>query len=119
MIRRPPRSTRVRSSAASDVYKRQPILLQDRKHFLYSVSAATVENSGIYVGSLDSKPSGRTDKKLLPYGSWLYYAPSPDPTTGHLLSVRAGTLVAQEFSVKHLELTGDVEPIATGLSNAF
>ncbi|WP_460379559.1 hypothetical protein, partial [Staphylococcus aureus] len=24
MIRRPPRSTRVRSSAASDVYKRQP-----------------------------------------------------------------------------------------------
>src|SRR5665811_2631940 len=25
MIRRPPRSTRVRSSAASDVYKRQPI----------------------------------------------------------------------------------------------
>jgi serine/threonine protein kinase len=96
-----------------------PILLQDRKHFLYSVAAATVENSGIYVGSLDSKPSGRTDKKLLPYGSWLYYAPSPDPTTGHLLSVRAGTLVAQEFSVKHLELTGDVEPIATGLTNAF
>src|SRR5665811_2141159 len=27
MIRRPPRSTRVRSSAASDVYKRQPVLL--------------------------------------------------------------------------------------------
>ncbi|WP_460379575.1 hypothetical protein, partial [Staphylococcus aureus] len=27
MIRRPPRSTRVRSSAASDVYKRQPSLL--------------------------------------------------------------------------------------------
>ncbi|WP_460379535.1 hypothetical protein, partial [Staphylococcus aureus] len=25
MIRRPPRSTRVRSSAASDVYKRQPL----------------------------------------------------------------------------------------------
>src|SRR5665811_1700100 len=28
MIRRPPRSTRVRSSAASDVYKRQGVLLQ-------------------------------------------------------------------------------------------
>src|SRR5665811_727898 len=28
MIRRPPRSTRVRSSAASDVYKRQPLLLK-------------------------------------------------------------------------------------------
>ena len=29
MIRRPPRSTRVRSSAASDVYKRQPLLILD------------------------------------------------------------------------------------------
>src|SRR5665811_1533131 len=31
MIRRPPRSTRVRSSAASDVYKRQPIHLAAMK----------------------------------------------------------------------------------------
>src|SRR5665811_2600569 len=30
MIRRPPRSTRVRSSAASDVYKRQPVGSQVR-----------------------------------------------------------------------------------------
>src|SRR5665811_2602501 len=30
MIRRPPRSTRVRSSAASDVYKRQVYLAHDR-----------------------------------------------------------------------------------------
>src|SRR5665811_1326703 len=29
MIRRPPRSTRVRSSAASDVYKRQPVAVLD------------------------------------------------------------------------------------------
>src|SRR5665811_4546 len=29
MIRRPPRSTRVRSSAASDVYKRQALVVQD------------------------------------------------------------------------------------------
>src|SRR6202022_145423 len=73
----------------------------------------------IFVGSLDSTPSSRTDKKLLPYGSWIYYAPSPDPTTGHLLFVRASTLVAQEFSLRHLELAGDVESIATGLTNAL
>src|SRR5665811_2453093 len=36
MIRRPPRSTRVRSSAASDVYKRQ-ILLNEREHGLHPV----------------------------------------------------------------------------------
>ncbi|WP_460379565.1 hypothetical protein [Staphylococcus aureus] len=34
MIRRPPRSTRVRSSAASDVYKRQFFHL-NLKHHLY------------------------------------------------------------------------------------
>ena len=32
MIRRPPRSTRVRSSAASDVYKRQDIHCRNRRH---------------------------------------------------------------------------------------
>src|SRR5665811_2105236 len=31
MIRRPPRSTRVRSSAASDVYKRQAVAVVSRK----------------------------------------------------------------------------------------
>jgi Tol biopolymer transport system component len=96
-----------------------PVLLQDGKHFLYTVVSATGENSGIYVRSLDSKPSARTDKKLLPYGSWLFYDQSPDQMTGHLLSVRAGTLVAQKLSEKRLELTGDVETIATGLTNAF
>ncbi|WP_460379537.1 hypothetical protein, partial [Staphylococcus aureus] len=34
MIRRPPRSTRVRSSAASDVYKRQPAIISSK----YSIS---------------------------------------------------------------------------------
>ncbi|WP_460379443.1 phage antirepressor KilAC domain-containing protein, partial [Staphylococcus aureus] len=41
MIRRPPRSTRVRSSAASDVYKRQRWVTSDvlpaiRKHGIYA-----------------------------------------------------------------------------------
>src|SRR5450756_1312859 len=38
MIRRPPRSTQSRSSAASDVYKRQPFSL-DRVEYLLDVSA--------------------------------------------------------------------------------
>src|SRR5665811_1401553 len=43
MIRRPPRSTRVRSSAASDVYKRQILCIQEtnidpQKHSAVSVS---------------------------------------------------------------------------------
>ena len=37
MIRRPPRSTRVRSSAASDVYKRQAYYLMEHGTLLYEV----------------------------------------------------------------------------------
>eukprot|EP01016_Furgasonia_blochmanni_P034738 TRINITY_DN3782_c0_g1_i10.p2 TRINITY_DN3782_c0_g1~~TRINITY_DN3782_c0_g1_i10.p2 ORF type:complete len:124 (+),score=8.83 TRINITY_DN3782_c0_g1_i10:3-374(+) len=35
MIRRPPRSTQSRSSAASDVYKRQVLVLQDSHNILW------------------------------------------------------------------------------------
>src|SRR5665811_2216353 len=38
MIRRPPRSTRVRSSAASDVYKRQGFLPPEEIPFLVSIT---------------------------------------------------------------------------------
>src|SRR5665811_129134 len=40
MIRRPPRSTRVRSSAASDVYKRQSFRLCSRAPLMWMVSLA-------------------------------------------------------------------------------
>src|SRR5680860_902686 len=41
MIRRPPRSTQSRSSAASDVYKRQPDDLSDRQCFVLDPMLAT------------------------------------------------------------------------------
>src|SRR5665811_1181521 len=47
MIRRPPRSTRVRSSAASDVYKRQPVRRVTRTGRLFRF------------GSYDNKPKPR------------------------------------------------------------
>ena len=37
MIRRPPRSTRKESSAASDVYKRQPFTLSKPEHVVISI----------------------------------------------------------------------------------
>src|SRR5665811_1338895 len=50
MIRRPPRSTRVRSSAASDVYKRQA---------LYLASTSTGLSTGSLLG-LDWSPGSAT-----------------------------------------------------------
>jgi len=44
MIRRPPRSTQSRSSAASDVYKRQFITLTEKGHQAYS---RTIKNEAM------------------------------------------------------------------------
>src|SRR5450756_2050172 len=43
MIRRPPRSTQSRSSAASDVYKRQPSPPRARTHFVAEVAAVAAQ----------------------------------------------------------------------------
>jgi Tol biopolymer transport system component/predicted Ser/Thr protein kinase len=83
-----------------------PYFLPDGKHFLYTILASNLENSGIYVGSLDSK-----DTKLIlkAYSSALYAPP------GYLLFNRAGTLFAQSFDADRLELKGDAIPIAEGV----
>jgi Tol biopolymer transport system component/predicted Ser/Thr protein kinase len=83
-----------------------PNFLPDGKHFLYTIAASNPENSGIYVGSLDSK-----DTKLIlkAYSSALYAPP------GYLLFNRAGTLFAQSFDADRLELKGDAIPIAEGV----
>jgi len=83
-----------------------PYFLPDGKHFLYTIIASNLENSGIYVGSLDSK-----DTKLIlkAFTSALYAPP------GYLLFNRVGTLLAQPFDADRLELKGDAIPIAEGV----
>jgi Tol biopolymer transport system component len=83
-----------------------PCFLPDGKHFLYTIIASNSENSGIYVGSLDSK-----DTKLILKGdSSPLYAPP-----GYLFFNRVGTLLAQPFDADRLELKGDAIPIAEGV----
>ena len=83
-----------------------PYFLPDGKHFLYTIIASNSENSGIYVGSLDSKDT----KLILKAHSSALYAPP-----GYLLFNRAGTLLAQPFDADRLELKGDAIPIAEGV----
>jgi eukaryotic-like serine/threonine-protein kinase len=82
-----------------------PYFLPDGKHFLY-LSDASGENTGIYVGSLDSKDT----KLILKAPSSAIYAPP-----GYLLFSRAGTVFAQPFDADRLELKGDAVPIAEGV----
>jgi eukaryotic-like serine/threonine-protein kinase len=80
-----------------------PHFLPDGRHFLYLSLSARQENTGVYIGSLDSKDTNR----LLSVHTEVRYA-SP----GYLLFVRDGTLMAQPFDATRLELSGDPFPIA-------
>src|SRR5450756_3167126 len=50
MIRRPPRSTQSRSSAASDVYKRQPLKGREHRRGSTEVGATVVGSVLLFVG---------------------------------------------------------------------
>jgi hypothetical protein len=93
-------------TARKEIAHRWPCFLPDGKHFLYfahtAAAGATGEANAIYVASLDSK----VNKLLVRVTSNMAYA------SGHLLFHRSGTLVAQRFDVKKLELEGDALPIA-------
>jgi eukaryotic-like serine/threonine-protein kinase len=90
-----------------------PKLLPDGRHFLYFRQSNTPGNSGIYVGSIDAKPSEQSTKPLLVNEAFPeYYVPSPDSGTGHMLFYREGTVVAQPFDPNKLELSGDPVPVA-------
>jgi len=79
-----------------------PRFLPDGKHFLYLARGSRGENSGIYIGSLDSTES----KLLVQSGSGAMYA------AGYLLFLRAGALMAQPFDTEKLQLSGEPSQVA-------
>jgi eukaryotic-like serine/threonine-protein kinase len=96
-----PQPVTVLDSTRRENSHRYPHFLPDGRHFLYTARSDVRENTGIYVGVLDSKD--RT--WLVEAQSRAVYAPP-----GYLLFVREGTLLAQRFDAATLELSG--EPIA-------
>src|SRR5665811_2436890 len=72
MIRRPPRSTRVRSSAASDVYKRQTQALEQRDAVGFAHEGVPV--AGTLPGLFEQQEIGRTvfGHKHGPTGTYLH-----------------------------------------------
>jgi serine/threonine protein kinase len=84
-----------------------PYFLPDGRHFLYEAFRTNSKNTGIYLGSLDSK---ETKPLVLNASYFPLYSPP-----GYLLFVQAGTLLAQPFDANRLELKGDAIPIAEGV----
>ena len=81
---------------------RFPQFLPDGRHFLYYVPSGA-ETRGVYVAQLE----GGTTERLLDADAPGVYAAS-----GHLLFVRQGRLIAQEFDPARLALGGTPVPIA-------
>jgi serine/threonine protein kinase len=80
----------------------RPQFLPDGRHFLFFVTGSP-EARGVYIGQLD----GLDTKRLFDADAPAVYA-----ATGHLLFIREGKLLAQDFNPDRLELSGDAFPIA-------
>ncbi len=79
-----------------------PAFLPDGRHFLFFVTGSP-EARGVYIGQLD----GLDTKRLFNADAPVVYAAS-----GHLLFIREGKLLAQDFDPDRLELRGDPFAIA-------
>ncbi|MCU1235578.1 MAG: serine/threonine protein kinase [Candidatus Solibacter sp.] len=101
----------------AEAHTTSPFFLPDGRRFLYQRSWDAPENIGIYLGSLDAKPEQLVSKRLAATPSSPVYAPSSDLATGYLLFVREGTLMAQLFDSRKLELAGEAMPIAEGFAD--
>jgi len=86
-----------------------PSFLPDGRHFLY---LRAPEDPGIYLGSLDVKPEQQSSRRILSTSQMAVYAATADSRVGRLLFLREGTLLAQAFDEKSLQLQGDPISVA-------
>jgi eukaryotic-like serine/threonine-protein kinase len=95
-----------------DTTHRNPHLLPDGRHFLYSVMSGRPDQNGVYVGSVD----GKIKKRLLQVNTSAVYAPP-----GYLLFADGDALLAQVFDAQRLELSGQPFVVAehAGRNTAF
>jgi eukaryotic-like serine/threonine-protein kinase len=89
-----------------------PSFLPDGRHFLYLRVASKEEDSGVYVGSLDSKPETQSSKRIMAGTSPARYVLSADASHGYLLFLRDGALMPQPFDAGNLSPAGGAVLIA-------
>ncbi len=99
-------------SARKEDTEFSPSFLPDERHFVYIRGSLDEAKSALYLGSVDSKPEQQSSKPLVTSNSQAVYAPPADPSTGFLLFVREGTLLAQPFDNRRLEPRGQAATIA-------
>jgi eukaryotic-like serine/threonine-protein kinase len=92
-----------------------PVFLPDGRHFLYlQASRSRPEQTGIFVGSIDSTPEMQDQRRVLQTSTHVDYVPGAD-SRGTMLFLRDGILMAQAFDESRFELTGSPVQIADGV----
>ena len=119
-----PSALTVLDRTRGDINHSDPIILPDGEHFLYLRRSSAAENSGIYVGSLDTRPEQQSMKMILATSfSFAFVPSSTGGSVGNIFFLREGTLMAQPFNFKRLELGGEAVPVAAqvgvGISRAY
>jgi eukaryotic-like serine/threonine-protein kinase len=91
------------NTSRKETSHKHPWFLPDGIHFIYLVISQQSENSGIYVGALNSTET----KRLLPAATNARFA-APD----HLLFMRENTLMTQRFNTSAMKLEGEPVRVA-------
>jgi len=96
-----------------------PTFLPDGRHFIYLSISTLAENSGVYVGSMDTKASEQPRRKVVGTEYGPAYVPPVNSVSGvgHLLFRREKSLMAQPFDDRTQELSGEAVPVAEGLNS--
>ena len=88
-----------------ELYHTWPTFLPDGRHFLYFRSGPP-DVEGMYVGSLDVDAASQPRERILPGRVPATYA------NGYVFFLRAGTLMAQPFDARGLNIHGVAVPVA-------
>jgi Tol biopolymer transport system component len=94
-----------------------PSFLPDGQHFVYVRRTSDTTKSAIYLGSVDAKPEHQSSKPLVKTNWHTQCVPSADPSVSYLLFVTGGTLMAQPFDNRQLELIGQAAPLAEQIND--
>ncbi len=105
-----PRRVTALSAERQETLHAWPQFLPDGQHFIYLAQSERPENTGIYIGSLDST----VNKLVMRANGNPSYAAFPSGI-GYLLSMQSATLMAQAFDPARLDLSGERFPVAERL----
>jgi serine/threonine-protein kinase len=94
-----------------------PVMLSDGRRFLYFRASRSPEHNAVFVGSLDAAPAAQSTRPVLPLRTPPLLSRSRDGAV-HLLFVRDGTLMAQEFDTSSMTLSGSASVIAEPIALA-